>query len=71
MLPVFQMMAKQMAQSNPMFQRAIKMAEGKSAEELKQVAENLCKHRGISLDEAFEQFKAQMTGTPVNGGMSR
>lgn len=36
------------------------MAQGKSENELKQVANNLCKQRGISLDDAYNQFQNQM-----------
>lgn len=46
--------------SNPMFQRAKQMAQGKSENELKQIANNLCKQRGISLEDAYNQFQNQM-----------
>lgn len=42
-----------------MFQRAQQMAQGKSEEELKTVAENICKERGININEAYEQFTKQ------------
>ena len=35
------------------------MANGKSEQELEQIAKNLCQQRGINLDEAKNQF-AQM-----------
>jgi hypothetical protein len=41
------------------------MAQGKSENELKQVAVNLCKQRGINIDEAYKQFQNFM------GGMNR
>lgn len=56
-----QMMLGQYA-GNPMLKRAQKMAEGKSEDELKQVAINLCKQRGIDLTTAFNQFQQMMTG---------
>lgn len=53
-------------QSNPLFQRAAQMAEGKSPEECRQIAQNLCNSRGINIDKAFEQFKAEMQGTGMH-----
>lgn len=44
-------------QNNPLFQRAKQMVSGKSEKELEQVAMNLCKQRGIDINQAFEQFK--------------
>ena len=48
--------------SNPMFQRAKQMAQGKSENELKQIANNSCKQRGININDAYKQFQAQMQG---------
>lgn len=62
MLPFYQQMAKQLMQSNPLFQRAAQMAQGKSQEECRQIAQNLCNSRGINIDKAFDQFKAEMQG---------
>lgn len=56
---VSQMMNQQL-QNNPLFQRAQQMARGKSPQELKQVAKNLCQQRGIDLDSAMNQFKQMM-----------
>ena len=56
---VSQMMNQQL-QNNPLFQRAQQMAQGKSPQELEQVAKNLCKQRGIDLDSAMNQFKQMM-----------
>lgn len=55
-----EMMLNQMLGNNPMFQRAKQMAEGKNEQELKQIASNLCKQRGIDIDEAYKQFQTQM-----------
>ena len=55
-----QQMVNQMLRSNPLFQRAQQMAQGKSENELKQVANNLCKQKGISLEDAYNQFQNQM-----------
>lgn len=57
-----QQMVNQMLRSNPLFQRAMQMAHGKSEEELKQIANNLCKQRGIDLNEAYAQFEKQFSG---------
>jgi hypothetical protein len=40
-----------------MFQRAQQMVQGKSEKEIEQIASNLCKQRGININDAFEQFK--------------
>ena len=50
----------QMFGNNPMFQRARQMAEGKNEQEIKQIASNLCRQRGINIDDAFKQFQTQM-----------
>lgn len=54
---MFQMQNQLM--NNPLFKRAQEMANGKSEQELEQIAKNLCQQRGIKLDEAKNQF-AQM-----------
>ncbi len=55
-------MMNQMLKSNPLFQRAQQMAQGKSEQELKQIASNLCQQRGINMDEAYRQFEQQFSG---------
>lgn len=49
-----------MAQQNPMMQRAKEMVQGKSEEELKQIANNLCSQRGIDLQQAMNSFRNQL-----------
>lgn len=49
----------QQYQNNPMFQRAQQMAAGKSPQEIRQIANNLCNQRGIDMNNAMEQFKRQ------------
>lgn len=49
---------KQLSQ-NPLFNRAQKMAEGKSPSELEQIARNLCSQKGINYEDALSQFKQQ------------
>lgn len=71
---MIQQMVNQMLRGNPLFQRAMQMAQGKSEEELKQIANNLCKQRGIDLDEAYAQFEKQfsgMIGKQNNYGINR
>ena len=51
-------MMNQMMKNNPMFQRAIQMAQGKSQNELEQIAENLCKQRGIKIEDEKKQFSS-------------
>lgn len=47
-------------QNNPLFQRAQQMAQGRSPQELEQVARNLCQQRGIDLNQAIAQFNRVM-----------
>lgn len=67
---MMQRMINQMLRSNPMFQRAQQMAQGKSQDELKQIAKNLCEQRGINIDDAFQQFQQQMGSMFGNHGNS-
>lgn len=55
-------MMQQVAKNNPMFARAQQMAAGKTPEQIKQVAENLCKQRGIDINAAMQQFQNQFSG---------
>lgn len=48
--------------SNPLFTRAQQMAQGKSSQELQQIALNICKEKGIDMNEAYENFKKQFKG---------
>lgn len=71
---MIQQMANQMLKNNPLFQRAMQMAQGKSEDELRQIANNLCKQRGINIDEAYKQFEQQfsgMMGKQNNRGINR
>lgn len=44
--------------NDPLFKRAQQMVNGKSEQEIKQIASNLCKERGIDMDKTFNQFKS-------------
>lgn len=50
---------KEQYSSNPLFNRAEKMANGKSSKELEQIAKNLCKEKGISFEDAWRFFQQQ------------
>lgn len=55
-----QAIIQQMCNTNPLFNRAMQMSNGKSEQEIKQVANNLCEQLGVPIDKAFEEFKKQM-----------
>lgn len=69
MLPMFNLMAQSLMKNNPYFKRAVEMSRGKSEEEIMQTAQNLCKNRGMNLDEAFNIFKSEME--KIGAGMNR
>ena len=48
--------------SNPLYQMAQQMAQGKNSQELQQVALNICKEKGIDIEEAYKNFKQQFKG---------
>lgn len=50
-------------QQDSLFQRAQQMAQGKSEQELRQTAMNLCNSMGIDINQAFAQFQKQFGGT--------
>lgn len=43
--------------NNPLFTRAQQMAEGKTPEELQQIALNICKEKGLDMNQMLQQFK--------------
>ena len=49
-------MARQMAMSNPQIRQAVSMLDGKSSQELQQMAMNMCRERGISPEDIMRQF---------------
>lgn len=49
-------------QSNPMFQQAQHMAQGKTPEQLRQTCMNLCRSKGLDFDQAWNQFQSQFPG---------
>ena len=58
-----QQMMQGMLQNNPLFQRAHQMAQGKSEQELEQVARNLCQQRGVDFDAMKQQFQGMVNNT--------
>lgn len=49
-------MLSQMAGRDPRATQAMKLIQGKSPQELRQVAENMAKERGMTLDEIARQM---------------
>lgn len=53
-------MIQQQAARNPQFQQLQQICQGKTPEQLRQVAENMCKERGTTYDEVARSFAQQM-----------
>lgn len=47
---------RQMAQNNPLMGKAMQMIEGKSPEQLKNIAQNMAKEQGIDLNSLMTIF---------------
>ena len=56
------LMLQQNIDSNPLFLQAQKMSQGKSQEEIIQIARNICKEKGIDFDSAYSTFKSMIGG---------
>lgn len=52
------MMMNQLA-SNPMFNQARQMAQGKSPAEMEAICKNVCRQKGLDFDAALKQFQSQ------------
>lgn len=50
--------------SNPQFKRVMQMVDGKTPEEMKQVAMNLCEQQGIDFSQAVNQMKSMGLNIP-------
>lgn len=50
--------------SNPQFQRVMQMVDGKTPEEMKQVAMNLCEQQGIDFSQAVNHMKSMGLNIP-------
>lgn len=44
--------------NNSLFIRAQQMAQGKTPEELQQIALNICKEKGLDMDKMLQQFQS-------------
>lgn len=53
-------MIQQQAARNPQFQQLHQICNGKTPEQLRQVAENMCKERGTTYDNVARNFAQQM-----------
>ena len=52
---------QQMAAQNPMAAQAMNLIQGKSPEQLREIADNMAKQRGTTVDEITRQY-----GIPMN-----
>ena len=50
-------MLRQMAQQNPMVAQAMKMVDGKTREQVSQMAANMAKERGVDIDALSNQIR--------------
>lgn len=50
--------------STPQFQRVMKMVEGKSPEEMQQVARNICQQQGIDFSQMIGRMKSLGINVP-------
>lgn len=59
---MMQNMMMNQLQGNPLFRQAQQMAQGKNEAQLKQTCINLCRQKGISFEDAWNQFQSQFSG---------
>ena len=55
-------MLNQMAASNPQIKQVLQMAQGKSPDQLRQMAINMARERGVSLDDVARQLGITLPG---------
>lgn len=55
-----QQLLMQMAQQDPRIRQTVEMMRGKSPDQLRQIAQNMAKERGISLDDVARQLGIQI-----------
>lgn len=53
-------MIQQQAAGNPQLQQLHQICNGKSPDELRKIAENMCRERGTTYDEVAKNFAQQM-----------
>lgn len=50
------MLMEQMARTNPQINQAVTMMQGKSPQELRQMAENMCRERGTTPEQIMQML---------------
>jgi predicted RNase H-like HicB family nuclease len=50
------MLMQQLAQSNPQINQAMTMLQGKSPQEIRQMAENMCRERGTTPEQVMQML---------------
>ena len=58
MMNPMQFMMKQFG-ANPLFRQAQQMSQGKSVPEIQQACQNICKQKGLDMNQAWSQFQSQ------------
>lgn len=48
--------------NNPLFNQAQRMAQGKTPQQIEQIAKNLCAEKGLNYEEALSAFQNYMKG---------
>lgn len=56
---VYNMVEKQMG-NNPIFSNLLALAKNNKGEEIKDIARNLCKERGVDFDKEFNSFRQNL-----------
>ena len=56
---VYNMVEKQMG-NNPIFSNLLALAKINKGEEIKNIARNLCKERGVDFDKEFNSFRKNL-----------
>ena len=51
-----QLLMQQLAQSNPQINQAMTMLQGKSPQEIRQMAENMCRERGTTPEQVMQML---------------
>ena len=55
---------QQMAGQNPMVSQAMSLIQGKNTEQLQQIAENMARQRGTTIEEMARQYGLPMNKNP-------
>lgn len=54
---------QQMAGRNPQAAQVLQMMRGKNSQQLRSMAENMCRERGTSIEQVAQQLGIQIPGT--------